>query len=65
MHHRRDVTFQEDLSQLRLGQAPELLAALNNTAIGLFLLHQQTNVAEAQRTFAYQFDRALATLADE
>jgi len=63
LHYRQDVTFQEDRSQLRMGRAPEVLAALNNTAIGLFLLRHHHNVAQARRSFAYHFDRALATLA--
>jgi len=46
-----------------MGRAPEVLAALNNTAIGLFLLRHHHNVAQARRSFAYHFDRALATLA--
>jgi hypothetical protein len=62
MHCRRDATFQEDRSQLRLGHATDVFAALNNTAIDLFLLHSHSNVAQARRSFAYHFDRALATL---
>jgi predicted transposase YbfD/YdcC len=36
LHDRRDRSLQEDFSQLRLGQAPHLLAVLNNTVMGLF-----------------------------
>jgi hypothetical protein len=62
LHYRRDRTFEEDFSQLRLGHAPHLLALLNNTVIGLFRLHGEGNLPQAQRTFDYQFDHALARL---
>jgi predicted transposase YbfD/YdcC len=35
LHYRRDATLGEDHSQLRMGHAPQLFAALNNTALGL------------------------------
>lgn len=63
LHYRRDRTFREDDSQLRMGHAPQVLALLNNTAWGLFARKSETNLPQAQRTFAYQFDRALARLA--
>jgi hypothetical protein len=46
-----------------MGYAPHLLALLTNTAIGLFVHRGHTNLPRAQRTFAYQFDKALACLA--
>jgi predicted transposase YbfD/YdcC len=60
LHYRRDRTFDEDRSQLRRGCAPHLLAFLNNTALGLLARHGEHNVPQAQRTFSYHFDRALA-----
>ena len=63
LHYRRDRTLREDDSQLRMGHAPQVLAILNNTAWGLFARQGETNLPHAQRTFAYQFDRALARLA--
>lgn len=63
LHYRRDATLREDHSQLRMGQAPQLFAALNNTALGLLAGQGVTNVAEARREFAYQFDKALHSLA--
>lgn len=63
LHYRRDRTFREDDSQLRMGHAPQVLAILNNTAWGVFAHQGETNLPHAQRTFAYQFDRALARLA--
>lgn len=35
LHWRRDVTLGEDLSQLRTGEAPAVLAALNNAVLAL------------------------------
>jgi predicted transposase YbfD/YdcC len=62
LHYRRDVTLQEDACQLRRGQAPQVMAALNNAVIGIVGLHGQTNLAAAQRAFDYAFDRLLARL---
>jgi predicted transposase YbfD/YdcC len=62
LHYRRDVTFHEDHAQLRMGHAPEMLAVLNNIALGLFAGQAETNVAHARRDFAYHFDKALARL---
>jgi predicted transposase YbfD/YdcC len=63
LHYRRDQTFREDWSQLRMGHAPQVLAALNNTALGIFARQGETSLPQAQRRFAYQFDRELARLA--
>ena len=63
LHYRRDRTLDEDRSQLRMGHAPQLVALLNNTAIGLFRRQGETNLPHAQRTFDYQFDKALARFA--
>ncbi len=62
LHYRRDVTLQEDASQLRRGDGPQVLAALNNAVISLLGQHGERNLAAVQRTFAYQFDRFLAHL---
>ncbi len=53
LHYRRDATMREDHSQLRMGHAPQLLAVLNNTVLGLLARQGVTNVAEARRQFAY------------
>ena len=52
----------EDHSQWRIGHAPLLLAVLNNTVLGLFAQHRETNIAQARREFAYHLDKALALL---
>jgi predicted transposase YbfD/YdcC len=62
-HHRRDVTFGEDGSQLRRGRSAEVNAVLNNTAIGLLLSQGVSNVAEARREFEYHFHKKLFALA--
>ena len=63
LHHRRDVTMQEDHAQLRMGHAPEMLAILNNIVLGLFARQREKNIAHARRDFAYHLDKALASLA--
>ncbi len=63
LHYRRDATMGEDHAQLRMGQAPHLLALLNNTAWGLFARNGATNLAHARREFSYQLDTALHDLA--
>ncbi len=60
LHYRRDVTLHEDASHLRRGCAPQVLATLNNTIVSLVAQHGLTNLAKAQREFAYCWDRAFA-----
>ncbi len=60
LHYRRDVTLQEDASQVRRGRAPQVLAALNNTVVSLVAQHGWDNLAKAQREFAYWLDRTFA-----
>jgi predicted transposase YbfD/YdcC len=61
-HWVRDVTFDEDRSQVRRGSIPQLMAALRNVAIGLMRLSGQTNIAAATRRFAAQPWAAVALL---
>lgn len=49
LHWVRDVTFDEDRSQLRVGNAPQVMATLRNAAIGLLRLAGATNIAETLR----------------
>jgi hypothetical protein len=51
-HWVRDVTFDEDRSQVRSGNIPQVMAALRNTAIGLMRWAGETNIAAACRMFA-------------
>lgn len=59
LHYRRDVTLQEDASHVRMGQAPHVLATLNNSVCGLVARAGQTNLAALQRSLAAAFDRLL------
>ena len=56
LHYRRDVTLQEDGSQVRRGQAPQVLAALNNLVCGLCGRAGISNLAELQRICARRLD---------
>lgn len=58
----RDMTFDEDRSQVRAGNVPQVLAALRNTAISLIRLSGATNVAAACRRFAAQPGQAIELL---
>jgi predicted transposase YbfD/YdcC len=51
-HWVRDVTFDEDRSQVRVGNVPQVMASLRNTAIGIMRLRGETNIAAACRKFA-------------
>ena len=48
----RDVTFDEDHSQVRCGNIPQVMAAIRNLAIGLMRWLGHTNIAAACRYFA-------------
>jgi predicted transposase YbfD/YdcC len=61
-HWVRDVTFDEDRSQVRSGAIPQVMAALRNTTIGLLRLAGATNIAAACRYYAAQPYAALALL---
>lgn len=52
VHWVRDVTFDEDRSQVRRGSLPQVLAAFRNTAIGFIRVVGETNIARACRRFA-------------
>lgn len=58
-HWVRDVTFDEDRSQVRSGNIPQLMAALRNTTIGLLRGAGFTNIAKACRQMAAQPAKAL------
>jgi len=58
----RDVTFDEDRSQVRCGQIGQVMASLRNVAISLMRSHGECNIAAACRRFAAQPAAALALL---
>src|SRR4029450_4982046 len=58
-HWVRDVTFDEDRSQVRCGNIPQVMAALRNTAMGLLRYAGYANMAAAGRRLAAQPLQAL------
>lgn len=62
LHSRRDGSLKEDAMRTRMGQAPQVIAALNNLVLGLLAKQGISNVAEAQRSIAYHLDRFLHQL---
>lgn len=52
VHWVRDVTCDEDRSQVRAGQAPQVMAALRNIALSALRLRKVTNIAAALRRYA-------------
>lgn len=59
LHYRRDVTFREDRSRVRTGQAPQMLAAINNLVLGVLARLGYTGAPEARRHFAAHLDQAV------
>ncbi|NJO84015.1 MAG: hypothetical protein HC828_15330 [Blastochloris sp.] len=57
LHGRRDGTLREDATRPGAGSAPQVLAALNNTVVGLALKHGYTNLAQARRAWEYTINK--------
>jgi predicted transposase YbfD/YdcC len=49
LHWVRDVTFDEDRSQVRVGHGPQVMASLRNLAVGLLRLAGHRNIARGVR----------------
>jgi predicted transposase YbfD/YdcC len=62
LHWIRDVTFAEDLSQVRTGQAPAVMATLRNLSVSVHRLAGASNIAAACRRVARHPGRVLALL---
>ncbi len=58
----RDVTYQEDKSLVRAGNAPRVVASLRRLAISLLRLGGQTSIAAANRNHARDPQRTLQLL---
>jgi hypothetical protein len=58
-HWGRDVTFDEDRSQVRCSNIPQVMTALRHTVIGLMRCAGYLNIAAACRRFAAQTTAAL------
>lgn len=61
-HWIRDVTFDEDRSQVRCGHIPQVMAALRNTTIAVLHRAGERNIAAACRRLAAQPTAALALI---
>lgn len=62
LHWVRDVTYDEDRSQVRTGNGPRVMASLRNLAIAILRLTGHASIAAAQRYHARQPGRPLQTI---
>jgi predicted transposase YbfD/YdcC len=62
LHWVRDVTYQEDKSLVRTGNAPRVMATLRSLAISILRLDSQANIAAANRHHARDPQRTLKLL---
>ncbi len=60
LHYVRDVTMGEDACRVRTGSAPQVLAGIRNSVIGLLRLDCWTNIAAALRHHAASVADALS-----
>lgn len=61
LHHKRDVTLEEDASRVRREAAPQVMAALRNSVMHV-LEGTAESLAAAVRTMSNCFNKALALL---
>jgi Transposase DDE domain len=61
-HYVRDVTFDEDRSQVRTGAAPQVMAAVRNLVLALLRRAGHANIAAALRTYAGRPAAAVAVV---
>lgn len=62
LHHVRDMTYDEDRSQVRRERRPHAMATLRNVAISLLRLAGAENIAAATRHLGRQVERPLRLL---
>jgi predicted transposase YbfD/YdcC len=62
LHWVRDVTYDEDRSQVRTGNGPRVMASLRNLAIAILRLTGHASIAAALRYHARQPSRPLQTI---
>jgi predicted transposase YbfD/YdcC len=62
LHWVRDVTYDEDRSQIRTGNGPRVMASLRNLAITILRLTGETSIAAALRHHARRPSRPLQTI---
>lgn len=61
-HYVRDVTYDEDRSQVRTGSAPQVMATMRNTAISLLRMAGWTNIKQATEKMSRRLDQLLTLL---
>lgn len=59
LHYVRDVTFDEDRSQVRKGKGPRVMATLRNLAISVLNLAGASSIAKATRWCNRNLDACL------
>lgn len=62
VHHVRDVTMGEDANQMRVGNAPQVLAAVRNGVLNLIRKKGWNNIADGLRHYAAYASRALTLI---
>ena len=62
LHWVRDVTVAEDLSQIRTGNGPAVMATLRNVAVSLHRLAGATTIAEACRRAGRRPNRVISLI---
>jgi predicted transposase YbfD/YdcC len=62
LHWVRDVTFGEDLSQIRTGSGPQVMASLRNLVLSLLRLDGHTEMAATLRHYGRDLDRPIELL---
>ena len=62
LHHVRDMTYDEDRSQVRRGRRPHAMATVRNVAISLLRLAGAESIAAATRYLGRQVERPLRLL---
>jgi predicted transposase YbfD/YdcC len=62
LHWVRDVTFDEDRSQIRSGNGPRVMASLRNLVINILRINGITNIAQALRHHAWDPLRPVTVL---
>ncbi len=62
IYYVRDVTFDEDRSQIRKGNGPHIMASLRNLVIGIFRLLGFKYIPEAIRYFTMRLEAVFQVL---
>jgi predicted transposase YbfD/YdcC len=60
LHYVKDVTFKEDASRIRTGQAPQNISLLKNIVINIFRKNNFSNMAQAIRLVSHNIPQIWA-----